>query len=203
MPSKKKGFKTTKKEKEWFAERCGELLVKTFKKNISQVYDEAIEHHDLAANAENRKRIRDAYKTANPGGRQYAAKTYDPIYERGAAKNGEEKRRIFGYTAIDREVSLKAVRDAIVKAFESGDISSLDPKLIDIFKYGEHTPEEKPTTEQSEHTPAERRSFMDRVKELGYGEDDAGKPNPTGTSPDAENFVDILERTASGTKKSE
>lgn len=134
-------LKITKKDREWFAERCGEEAIKHFPENISYVYDEAIQRHHLSDTRENRKEIRDAYKTANPRSAQYAKKTYDAFYNIGAKKNlevSEEFTALLGYLAIDRQRSLKAMRDAIVTQFKEGDISSLDAKLIEIFKFGEN-----------------------------------------------------------------
>ncbi len=131
-------MRSLKKDKEWFAERCGELHVKVIKNHISIVIDEALERHNMQPTSQNRQDIYDAYKTANPRTSQYSKDTYDIFYERGAAKYTEENRRIMDYLAIDRELSIKAVRGAIVEEFIKGDISSVDPKLLDIFKYGEN-----------------------------------------------------------------
>ena len=134
-------FKSSKKLKEWFAERCGELLVKFFPHNISAVYDEVSEQHPAAP----RDEIISAFRTANPKSCQYAEKTYDNVYERGAEKNNLEStnnNRVLGYLAIDRQIRLHEVRAAIAKAIVEGPISvidslgrisTIDPKLLDIF----------------------------------------------------------------------
>lgn len=134
-------FKSSKKLKEWFAERCGELLVKFFTHNISCVYDEVSEQHPDAP----RDEIISSFRTANPKSCQYAAPTYDELYERGAEKNNLEStnnNRVLGYLAIDRQIKLQEVRAAITKAIVEGPISvidslgrisTIDPKLLDIF----------------------------------------------------------------------
>ena len=48
-------MKSPKQDKQWFAERCGELLVMDLPANISIVIDEVIERHDLPNTSENRK----------------------------------------------------------------------------------------------------------------------------------------------------
>ena len=63
-------FKTSKTDKEWFAERCGEILVKVFNHNISKVLDEAMLRHPGVSRGE----IVSAYRTANPNNNQYATK---------------------------------------------------------------------------------------------------------------------------------
>ena len=131
-------MRTSKVQKQWFAERCGELHVKDIKNHISIVIEEALERHNMQPTSQNRQDIYDAYKTANPRTSQYAKDTYDIFYERGTAKYTEENRTISDYLTIDRELSLKAVRDAIVNKFLTSNISSVDPKLLDIFKYGEN-----------------------------------------------------------------
>ena len=131
-------MKVSKKDREWFAERCGELHVKDIKNHISIVIDEALERHNMQPTSQNRQDIYDTYKTANPRTAQYAKDTYDVFYERGAAKFTEENRTILAYLEIDRELSIKAVRDAITEKILTSDISSVDPKLLDIFKYGEN-----------------------------------------------------------------
>lgn len=164
-------FKTRKKDKEWFAERCGELLVKVFTGNISLVIDEALERHELQNTSKNRQTLNKAYRTANPNNHQFSKKTYQPFYERGEAKNGTQKDIIFGYTAIDREQRLKSVRDAIAKIFTDTENSVLKEiigqivtqnenakiqvkidigKFIEIFKFGENndtkTPDSRDTS---------------------------------------------------------
>ena len=128
-------LKTSKENKKWFAQRCGEMLLKVLPGNISIVLDDALEYHEMENTPENRCILKEAYKTANPNRTQYAAKTYDPFYQLGAEKNdlGEERRRILGYLEIDRQISLHAVRTAIAKAFVDEEISSLNPKHLDIF----------------------------------------------------------------------
>ena len=128
-------LKTSKKNKKWFAQRCGEMLLKVLPGNISIVLDDALEYHEMENTPENRRILKEAYKTANPNRTQYAAKTYDAFYQLGAEKNdlGEERRRILGYLEIDRQIGLHQVRDAIVKLFVNGDIFSLNPKFLDIF----------------------------------------------------------------------
>ena len=134
-------FRTSRKLKEWFAERCGELLVKVFESNISKVYDEVSkEHPDVP-----RDEISSAFRTANPNGCQYASQTYDPLYEQGAEKNNLEttnNNRVLGYLEIDRQIKLQEVRAAIAEAIVEGPISvvdslgrisTIDPKLLDIF----------------------------------------------------------------------
>ena len=133
--------KASKKLKEWFAERCGELLVKDFMSNISAVYDEVSEQHPGVP----RKELHSAFRMSNPKSCQYAAKTYDELYERGAKKNNRnttENHTTLGYLEIDRQVKLyqvrKAISDAIVEGPISvvdtlGRISTINPKLLDIF----------------------------------------------------------------------
>ena len=136
-------FKTSKTDKEWFAERCGEILVKVFKHHISKVLDEAMLRHPGVPRGE----IESAYRTANPNNNQYATKRYHPFYERGAEKNNKESEvaennRVLGYLEIDRQINLQQVREAISKSFvegpisvvdEKGQISTVNPKLLDIF----------------------------------------------------------------------
>ena len=134
-------FKASRKLKEWFAERCGELLVKFFTHNISAVYDEVLEDRPGVP----RKELYSAFRTSNPRSCQYAAPTYDDLYERGAEKNNLEStnnNRVLGYLAIDRQIKLHEVRAAISKAIVEGPIfvidslgriSTIDPKLLDIF----------------------------------------------------------------------
>ena len=134
-------FRASKKLKEWFAERCGELLVKLFTQNISSVYDEVSEQYPGVP----RKEFYSAFRTANPNGCQYAAKTYHPLYEQGAEKNNLEttdNNRTLGYLEIDRQVKLQQVREAIADAIIEGPISvidslgrisTIDPKLLDVF----------------------------------------------------------------------
>lgn len=134
-------FRASKKLKEWFAERCGELLVKFFTHNISSVYDEVSEQYPGVP----RKELYSAFRTSNPRSYQYAARTYDELYERGAEKNNLEStnnNRVLGYLAIDRQIKLQEVRVAIAKAIVEGPISvidsfgrisTIDPKLLDIF----------------------------------------------------------------------
>lgn len=134
-------FKASRKDKEWFAERCGELLVKVFKRNISKVLDEVSKEHPDVPRGE----ISSAFRTANPSNRQYAAKTYHTLYERGAEKNNLEitnNNRTLGYLEIDRQIRLQEVREAIANAIVEGPISvidslgrisTIDPKLLDIF----------------------------------------------------------------------
>ena len=126
-------------DREWFAERCGELLVTDFPGNISIVIDEALERHDLPNTSENRKVISDAYRTANPGNAKYAKKTYHPFYKRGKKKNKKsiaQNSTLLGHLAIDRELSIKAVRDEIVDAFKTGKNCAIDPKHLAIFDKG-------------------------------------------------------------------
>lgn len=129
---------TTKKDKKWFAERCGELLVKNFSANISIVIDEALQRYDLPNIPENRQTVKSAFRTANPNSAQYAAKTFDPYYEQGADKNGPgtEKDRILGYTEIHRQLRLQQAQDAITNAIIKNKEIVLNPKLLDVFKYG-------------------------------------------------------------------
>ncbi len=134
-------FKASRKDKEWFAERCGELLVKVFANNISRVYDEVSRQHPDVP----RKEFYSAFRTANPNNRQYAAKTYHCLYERGAEKNNLEttnNNRVLGYLEIDRQIRLQGVRAAIADAIIEGPISvidslgrisTIDPKLLDVF----------------------------------------------------------------------
>ena len=134
-------FKASRKLKEWFAERCGELLVKDFRNNTSDIYDEVLEQHPGVPRGE----ISSAFRTANPKSCQYAAQTYDVLYERGAEKNNldtTENNRTLGYLEIDRQVKLQQVRKAIADAIVEGPISVVDslgristinPKLLDIF----------------------------------------------------------------------
>lgn len=134
-------FKASRKDKEWFAERCGELLVKAFSGNISEVYDEVSKQHPDVP----RKEFYPAFRTANPNNCQYAAKTYHPLYERGAEKNNLETanyKRALGYLEIDRQIRLQGVRKAISDAIiegpisvidSLGKISTIDPKLLDVF----------------------------------------------------------------------
>ncbi|MDE0323135.1 MAG: hypothetical protein OXN27_04375 [Candidatus Poribacteria bacterium] len=134
-------FKASRKDKEWFAERCGELLVKAFSGNISEVYDEVSQQHPDVP----RKEFYPAFRTANPNNCQYAAKTYHPLYERGAEKNNLETanyKRALGYLEIDRQIRLQGVRKAIADAIiegpisvidSLGKISTIDPKLLDVF----------------------------------------------------------------------
>ncbi len=132
-------MKPTKKDREWFAERCGELLVTDFPGNISTVINEALERHGLPDTSENRKAISDAYRTANPGNAKYAKKTYHPFYKRGKKKNKKsiaQNSTVLGHLAIDREHSIKAVRDEIVNAYKTGKNCAIDPKHLDIFDKG-------------------------------------------------------------------
>ena len=131
-------MKSSKKDKEWFAERCGELLVKNFPANISDVIDETLDRYDMPNTPENRQIIKSAFRTANPNSAQYAVKTYDPFYERGADKNGPgtEKDRILGYTEINRQLRLQQVQDAIVEAIINNKEIVPNPKWLDVFKYG-------------------------------------------------------------------
>ena len=134
-------FRASRKLKEWFAERCGELLVELFTHNISRVYDEVSEEHPGVP----RKEFYSAFRTSNPRSCQYAAKTYQVLYERGAEKNNLEStnnNRALGYLEIDRQVKLHEVRAAITKTIVEGPISvidslgrisTIDPKLLDIF----------------------------------------------------------------------
>lgn len=134
-------FKASRKDKEWFAERCGELLVKAFRGNISKVYDEVSKERPDVPRSE----ISSAFRTANPSHCQYAAKTYHALYERGAEKNNLEStnyNRALGYLEIDRQVKLQQVREAIADAIVEGPISvidslgrisTIDPKLLDVF----------------------------------------------------------------------
>lgn len=134
-------FKASRKDKEWFAERCGELLVKVFTINISEVYDEVSKAHPDVP----RKEFYSAFRTANPNSCQYAAKTYHCLYERGAEKNNLEttnNNRTLGYLEIDRQIRLQGVRKAIADAIiggpisvidSMGRISTIDPKLLDVF----------------------------------------------------------------------
>ncbi len=131
-------MKSSTNDKKWFSERCGELLVKNFPANISFVIDEALERLDLPNTTENRQEIKSAFRTANPNSAQYAAKTYDPFYERGADKNGTgtEKDRILGYTEINRQLRLQQVQDAIADAIINNKEIVPNPKWLDVFKYG-------------------------------------------------------------------
>lgn len=134
-------FKASRKLKEWFAERCGELLVDLFTNNISEVYDEVSQQHPGVP----RKEFYSAFRTANPNSCQYAPKTYHVLYERGAEKNNLEStnnNRVLGYLEIDRQIRLQGVRKAITKAIVEGPISvidsfgrisTIDPKLLDVF----------------------------------------------------------------------
>ena len=136
-------YKSSKQDKEWFAERCGELLVKDFKHKFSEVVNEVM----LSNPGVPRKEIESAYRTANPNNKQYAARTYNPYYERGAKKNDKgsnttENNRKLGYLEIDRQAKLQQVREAISNSFiegpisvvdEKGQISTINPKLLDIF----------------------------------------------------------------------
>lgn len=134
-------FKASRKNKEWFAERCGELLVELFTHNISRVYDEVSEQHPGVP----RKEFYSAFRTANPKSCQYAPKTYHCLYERGAEKNNLEStnnNKVLGYLEIDRQVNLHEVRTAITKAIVEGPIfvidsfgriSTIDSKLLDVF----------------------------------------------------------------------
>ena len=134
-------FRASRKLKEWFAERCGELLVEFFTHNISRVYDEVLEEHPGVP----RKELYSAFRTSNPNSCQYAPNTYQELYERGAEKNNLEStnnNRVLGYLAIDRQIKLHEVRAAIAGAIVEGPIfvvdsmgriSTIDPKLLDIF----------------------------------------------------------------------
>ena len=117
------------------------MLVKAFSGNISEVYDEVSQQHPDVP----RKEFYPAFRTANPNNCQYAAKTYHPLYERGAEKNNLETanyKRALGYLEIDRQIRLQGVRKAIADAIiegpisvidSLGKISTIDPKLLDVF----------------------------------------------------------------------
>ncbi len=132
-------MKTSKEDKQWFTERCGELLIMDIPGNISTVVDEALERHGLQNTPQNRKTVSDAYRTANPGNAKYAKKTYHPFYKRGKKKNKKsiaQNSTFLGHLAIDREHSIKAVRDAIVNAYKTGENCAIDPKHLTIFDKG-------------------------------------------------------------------
>lgn len=133
-------LKITKKDKEWFAERCGELFVKILPKNISHVNGAALERHGLERTPKNRHKILQAYRTANPRIKaSYAANTYDPFYDAGSesfSASSAEIQQFLVASGIDKEHSLQQVRAAIIATIREDGISALDAKFLDVFKYG-------------------------------------------------------------------
>ncbi len=142
-----KKIKTTVEDKHWFAERCGELLVREFRANISLLIDEALDRHGKEDTSENRTAITQAYRTANPNHNLFAETKYETCYETGASKNRAKQGNIASYVAIDREVKLHRVRSELVRQFMEGEILALDAEpeivkellksVVAIFKYGE------------------------------------------------------------------
>ena len=146
MSSKDKRIKATRADKEWCAERAGELLLadarirKAFR---SQLIDELLERHCLEGTTANRQKLESAYKTAIPGYQVFSAR-YQAFYDRGKAKNStEDLLKLLGNLAIDEILSLYQVKQSIAAAFidvdfssvdTNGKITHLDPKLLDIFK---------------------------------------------------------------------
>jgi hypothetical protein len=174
-------MKTTKKDKEWFAERAGELLLYEIKINTHQIITEALERHKLEDNPENREVVAHAYRTANPRYKhEYAHKTYHPLYQRGAAKNTPENSRMLGYLAIDKELSIKAVRDEIVKSFKTGENPGVDANLIDIFKYGVNLNEVQQTGHQSRSTGSDEDSEIDELDNAFRDDTDDEKQGEAG-----------------------
>ena len=157
-------MKTTKKDKEWFAERAGELLLDEIKSHTYEIITEALERHKLEDNPENREIVAHAYRTANPRYKhEYAHKTYDPLYQRGAAKNTPENSRMLGHLAIDKELSIKAVRKVVVRSFETGENPGVDANLMDIFKYGVNLDELQQTGHQIGSTGSDENSTLDEL----------------------------------------
>ena len=109
-------FRISKTDKEWFAERCGEMLVKVFTHHISKVIDEAMLRHPGVS----RREIESAYRTANPNNSQYATKRYNSYYKHGAGKTTKksdttENNRIFICLEIGIEVNRQQACEAISK----------------------------------------------------------------------------------------
>lgn len=179
-----KNIKTTQAEKAWFAHRCGELLVKAFRENIGEIVSETLDRHALEDTPDNRQAIHKAYRTANPNNKQYACDTYDPHYERGAENNMTEHDRIVGYTEIDRQRSLKAVRDHFIDRLKSGEISVMGSDIVNLLKI--------------ESTPTHRTTHRHPQKEHS-GDSETEPPADT----NEKDFVDILEKTAAGRKETD
>ena len=140
-------IKPTAQDRKRFAERAGELLLKQIPENISTLMEETRRHHNLQDTAENRQALRQAYKTANPRYKNFAEKKYGEAYKRGEQKNrisdnpSDEITALLGYLAIDKELSLKRIRDAIVQRFLNSETTSpippdLHPHYARFFEAG-------------------------------------------------------------------
>lgn len=151
--SKPKEFKTsTPKEKEWCAERYGELDLdnphlhpKIRKRRRAQLISELLDKHELPHTKESRQKIEEAYRTCIPAYNCFSAK-YRLFVEKGKSKNfTAENLHLLDSLAIADAQSLHLLKQAIAAAFfntdfsavnEKGDITHPNPKLLDIFKIG-------------------------------------------------------------------
>lgn len=141
-----KRFTASKNDKEWCAERSGELCLddpdmrKIFR---TQLIDELLDKHGLSQTTENRQKIESAYRTCIPG-YQCFAKKYLPFVKIGKSKNSTAE---FLQLAIvlekDEELTIHRMKKAIANAFITADFSAVDtygkithpdPKLLNIFK---------------------------------------------------------------------
>lgn len=181
-------IKASIQDKHWFAERCGELLVREFRSNISVVFDEALDRHGKENTPENRTAVAQAYRTANPNHNLFSESKFEIFYEAGVSKNGEKWGDIVTYVAIDREVQLHKVRSKLTRQFTEGKILTLDvdpdiikellKSVVAIFKYGE------------KNVPA---PTGDHHKEGPSGRDDDDEEDPLGSAfRDAEGQLEAV-----------
>lgn len=155
-----KEFKTaTPKEKEWCAERYGELDLdnpnlhpKIRKQWMATLYSELLDRHDLPHTPANRKKVKEAYRTCMPCYNCFSKK-YRPFVDKGKSKNfGAENLHLLGSLAIHDAQRLHLIKQTIAEAFINADFSALkelDPKLLDIFKES-YAPERILPTQQTD-----------------------------------------------------
>ena len=151
--SKSKGFKTaTTSEKEWCAERYGELGLdnpglhpELRKKRRAQLFCELLDRHDLSHTPENKQEMEVAYRTSLPSYSCFSEK-YRVFVEKGKSKNfTTENLQLLGSLAIHDAQALHLTKQAISEAFINNDFSVVNekgmvihphPQLLEIFKIG-------------------------------------------------------------------
>ena len=156
-----KRFTASKNDKEWCAERSGELRLddpdmrKIFR---TQLIDELLDKHGLPHTRKNRQKIENAYRTCIPGYKCFAKK-YLPFVKIG--KNKDLTAEFLQSTMVlkkDEELTIHRMKKAIANAFMTADFSAVDtygkithpdPKLLNIFKDSNDT--KRISTHQQEY----------------------------------------------------
>ncbi len=134
----KKTLTATKKDKDWFAERAGELILREVPDNIKLLMQETMQKHP----GKSYDQVYEAYRTANPNHNLFSM-SRETLYERGAAKNTAILLPLRSYMEKDRLISLHKVREAVTKEItnakliavnNSGTITTINPGILKIYE---------------------------------------------------------------------